>query len=132
MPAYNTLAWKNLVMCQEIGHTLGLDHQDENFSNANLGTCMDYTSDPSTNQRPNAHDYEQLVSIYSQHLDSTNTATATAPSKSGNSVNGIGANVDDPSDWGKAIRKDAKGRDNVFEKDLGKGNKVLTHVFWAE
>ena len=27
---------------QEIGHTFGLDHQDENFSNANLGSCMDY------------------------------------------------------------------------------------------
>ena len=28
---YNKPAWKNLVLCQEAGHTLGLDHQDENF-----------------------------------------------------------------------------------------------------
>src|SRR3989344_796818 len=28
---YNTPAWRNMVMCQEVGHTLGLDHQDENF-----------------------------------------------------------------------------------------------------
>jgi hypothetical protein len=40
-------------MCQEVGHTFGLDHQDENFNNTNLGTCMDYTNDPSTNQHPN-------------------------------------------------------------------------------
>ena len=41
---YNTPVWRNLVMCQEVGHTLGLDHQDEIFDNVNLGTCMDYTN----------------------------------------------------------------------------------------
>ncbi|MDP3956641.1 MAG: hypothetical protein Q8P97_01445, partial [bacterium] len=70
---YNTSAWRNLVMCQEVGHTFGLAHQDENFTNANLGTCMDYTNDPSTNQHPNKHDYDELVTIYT-HLDSINTA----------------------------------------------------------
>ena len=58
--AYNTPAWRALVMCQEIGHTFGLNHQDANFSNTNLGTCMDYTSSPESNQHPNTHDYEQL------------------------------------------------------------------------
>ena len=58
----------SLVSCQEGGHTLGLDHQDENFNNANLGTCMDYTKNPSTNQHPNKHDYDQLLSTYS-HFD---------------------------------------------------------------
>jgi len=53
-----------LVMCQEVGHNFGLGHQDEDFYNPNLNTCMDYTSDPSTNTMPNAHDYEQLVLIY--------------------------------------------------------------------
>ena len=28
---YNTTAWRSLGMCQEVGHTLGRDHQDENF-----------------------------------------------------------------------------------------------------
>jgi hypothetical protein len=80
-PTYNSPPWRNLVMCQEVGHTLGLDHQDENFSNANLGTCMDYTNIPSTNQHPNAHDYSQLVSIYS-HLDSTTTVGLAPPRSS--------------------------------------------------
>lgn len=65
-PTYNTPAWRRLVMCQELGHTFGLDHQDENFSGANLGTCMDYTSDPDgppSNEHPNAHDWEQLLSL---------------------------------------------------------------------
>ncbi|HUO84386.1 MAG TPA: hypothetical protein VM534_04650, partial [Thermoanaerobaculia bacterium] len=39
---YNTPAWRRLVMCQEIAHDFGLDHQDEIFNNANLGSCMDY------------------------------------------------------------------------------------------
>lgn len=72
---YNTPAWRRLVMCQEIAHDFGLDHQDENFNNGNLGSCMDYTNDPDgppSNEHPNQHDYDQLVTIYS-HLDSTTT-----------------------------------------------------------
>ena len=30
---YNTSAWRQMVMCQEIAHDFGLDHQDENFNN---------------------------------------------------------------------------------------------------
>src|SRR5262245_26631587 len=51
--AYNSTAWRNLVSCQEVGHTFGLDHQDEIFDNANLNTCMDYTNSPESNQHPN-------------------------------------------------------------------------------
>lgn len=123
---YNTLPWRNLVMCQEIGHNFGLDHQDEDFNNTNLGTCMDYASDPSTNQHPNAHDYEQLEIIYG-HLDSTTTASQTTASKN------LGEEVSDlRSSWGKAVKQDGRGRDSLFEKDLGGGNKVYTHVFWVE
>ena len=122
---YNTTAWKNLVTCQEIGHTFGLSHQDEDFYNANLGTCMDYTANPTSNQHPNTHDYDELALIYA-HLDTT---TSVGQSTS----NGIGSDIGDlKKDWGKAIKKDSKGNDNVFEKDLGDGNKVITHVFWAE
>ena len=131
---YNTSAWRNLVVCQEVAHTFGLDHQDENFSNPNLGTCMDYTDDPDgtikgqlDNQYPNTHDYGELSIIYA-HLDSTNSAKQTISSKQ-NLGNDIGENV---SNWGKAIRKDKSGKDSVYEKDLGNGNKVLTHVFWTE
>jgi hypothetical protein len=66
---YNKPSWKQMVLCQEIGHTFGLDHQDENFNNQNLGTCMDYSNDPArddgqgNNLHPNAHDYNQLAHI---------------------------------------------------------------------
>jgi hypothetical protein len=118
---YNTSAWRNLVMCQEIGHTFGLDHQDENFNNANLGTCMDYTSNPSTNQHPNQHDYQMLEQIYS-HLDSTTTV--------GMVTNGNG-NAAVPSSWGQLIRTSEGGRTSIYRLDLGHGQSVLTHVFWA-
>lgn len=73
-PRYNTGAWRQMVMCQEVGHTLGLAHADTNFSNLNLGTCMDYTNDPSglrgtngtlANEHPYAGDYKALNGLYS-------------------------------------------------------------------
>ena len=136
-PTYNKPAWRNLVVCQEIAHTFGLDHQDENFYNANLGTCMDYTNDPDggkggasttdpSNEYPNAHDYDILETIY-EHLDSITTVGQTTSSRNlGNEIGNL------RSDWGRGIRQDRQGRDNVFVRDFGRGNKVLTHVFWVE
>ena len=69
------------VMCQEVGHDFGLDHQDTNFTNANLGTCMDYTNDWSTNQHPNAHDFAELDTIYG-HVDSAAVRPAAQPGTS--------------------------------------------------
>jgi hypothetical protein len=76
-PTYNTPAYRQLVACQEIGHDFGLDHQDENFSNANLGTCMDYTSSPSSNQHPNQGDYDQLLCIYDPSKNGSTLSTST-------------------------------------------------------
>src|SRR3954469_10782614 len=119
---YNTTAWRNLVSCQEVGHTLGLDHQDENVSNANLGTCMDYTNNPGTNQHPNSHDYAELVTIYS-HLDSTTTIRQTAASARGNGKSGNGS--------GREVSRSAHGHSSTFVRDLGRGNAVMTFVIWT-
>lgn len=124
---YDTTEWRQMVTCQEVGHTFGLAHQDEAFDNANLDTCMDYTRDPSTNQHPNQHDYDQLETIYS-HLD--------AASSGGGSVD-TGCNpkspkcnpVVVPTGWGRLIS--AHGPQEVFELDLGNGNKQITHVTWT-
>jgi hypothetical protein len=127
-PRYNSTEWRNLVSCQEVGHTFGLDHQDENFSNANLGTCMDYTNDPSSNQHPNQHDYDMLQSIY-QHTDSTTTV--------GQTVNRMPPaasqiDMDGPGQWGRLVSGSREEGHSTYELDFGGGNKVLTHVFWAE
>ncbi len=129
---YNTPAWRQMVMCQEIAHDFGLDHQDENFNNANLGSCMDYTSDPDgppSNMTPNSHDFAQLESIYA-HLDSTTTISSALPS----SVSPAMRNMDfeGPGQWGRLVRSSANGRVQIFEQDFGNDNKVITHVFWAD
>jgi len=107
---------------------------------------MDYTNDPDGggaygpgNEHLNAHDLEQLETMYA-HLDSTNTATlSAAPTKFG--LREVGRPVAQPggdqgvgdtmADWGRAIRQDARGRPNVFVRQLPDGRKVITHVLWA-
>jgi hypothetical protein len=136
-PSYDSSAWRNFVMCQEVGHTFGLDHQDENFSNPNLGTCMDYTSDPDgltlaqlDNQHPNQHDYDMMTQIYA-HLNSNGgSGNSGGKRKPAN----IGTNIDlnDPSSWGQAIRQDAQGKNSLFRRDLGNGQVLVTHVIWVK
>jgi hypothetical protein len=126
---YNTPAWRRLVMCQEVGHAFGLDHQDENFSNANLGTCMDYTSDPDgppSNERPNTHDYDELETIYT-HLDGSTTISATATAMPNRDDGGTS-----PADWGRAVAFTADGQPRVFLKRIGPNRWLRTHVFWIE
>jgi len=125
---YNKPAWRRLVMCQEIAHDFGLDHQDENFNNANLGSCMDYTSNPvgpPSNEHPNSHDFQQIITIYN-HLDSFTTVGAATAGP------GASADVDHPSQWGRLVRSNRNGRVQVYERDFGRGHKVITHVFWAD
>jgi len=62
------------VMCQELGHTIGLGHTSENGSTQN--TCMDYSTSP-TSTAPNSHDYSQLASIYG-HTDTYNSYSGSA------------------------------------------------------
>jgi hypothetical protein len=69
---YNTPSWRALVACQEIGHNYGLGHQDENFATDSTNSCMDYTNLPAGNEHPDAHDYQQLETIYA-HSHSTST-----------------------------------------------------------
>ena len=129
-PTYNTPAWRQFVMCQEIGHDFGLDHQDENFNNANLGSCMDYTNNPGTNQHPNNHDYLQLEDIY-RHLDSTTTVGAsTLPNTMPPAMGQI--DFDTPGQWGRLVSRSRNGRHETYELDFGRGNKVVTHVIWAD
>jgi hypothetical protein len=122
-------------MCQEIAHDFGLDHQDESFDNENLGSCMDYTNDPDggaggavnddpSNEHPNNHDYSQLLTIY-EHKDSTTTVSPLG-------VEAAGQSDDGPAAWGRLVRSNGNNRVQVYELDLGRGQKKITHVFWAD
>lgn len=123
LSTYNKPEWRALVACQEIGHTFGLDHQDEVQTNPNLGTCMDYTNNPSgppSNEHPNTHDYDELGIIYA-HLDSSSTVAAAKV-----------ASAQPADDWGKAVRFTKNGKGRVFVKSLGPNTEVVTFVTWVQ
>jgi len=113
MQQYNTPELRRLVMCQEIGHTLGLSHQDEDFYNIPLGSCMDYSSNPVLNQHPNFHDYEELELIY-EHLDTTTTVISSTL---------------DGNNWGNIVSSGEKSRIHILCEDR---ECLITHVFEVE
>ena len=134
---YNNPNEKLHVMCQEIAHTFGLDHQSTDGSS--LNSCMDYFSNTGANAsstlstKPNAHDFEQLNIIYAQ-LDSTSTFNgATAASLAGIApADSTYVDVsDDANSWGQLVRQSANGRSSVYERHNSDGSKTVTHVYWT-
>lgn len=127
---YNSPNERQHVVCQEVAHTFGLDHQSTDGSS--LNTCMDYFSNTGANAgstlstRPNAHDFAELGIIY-QHLDSTTTVAAmtamTAPSSEVDS--------DDPNSWGQLMSQSSNGRSSTYERFNRDGSQTVTHVFWT-
>ena len=120
---YNKPEWRQLVMCQEIAHDFGLDHQDEDFDNLNLGSCMDYTSFPKGNEHPNQHDFDQLETIYGGHLDTSTTV--------GQTSRGAASQID-RNQFGQLVRSTNGGRTELYSLDLGNRQKIFTFVIWAD
>ena len=116
--AYNTSQERNHVVCQEVGHTFGLDHQSEDGSD--LNTCMDYAAEPQANNiAPNQHDYDELVTIYS-HLDSFTTIKASSTTQAQN-----------PNARPyKVVRKDAR-RESTITEYFSDNSQRITHITWA-
>lgn len=124
-PSYDETA-RSHVVCQEIGHLFGLDHQDE--SGADLNTCMDYDNNLS-NAHPNNHDYQMLETIY-EHLDNGGGKPGGGP---GGLPNGFeNANVHAQENWGTKVSESANGRAALYVRDFGNGYKIFTFVIWAE
>ena len=126
---YNNPNEREHVMCQEVAHTFGLDHQSTDGSSQN--TCMDYFSNTGANATstmsttPNTHDFEELNIIYG-HLDSTTTVAAkTSPAASASEV------TDDPNSWGALVSQSPDGRSSKYEKVNRDASLTLTHVYWT-
>lgn len=123
---YNNASEKLPVVCQEVGHTFGLEHQDT--SGASLNTCMDYyrnTSDDNKSTHPNQHDYDELVTIYT-HLDGYTTIAAAAAPAAAPSAGGADENDDGTP------RGASPSRGSWYVEDQGGGRLLVTHIFWAE
>lgn len=132
---YNQFNWKQSVTCQELGHNVGLGHQDEDFNNGSLFSCMDYQNPPF--EYPNPHDYEQLVLIYN-HLDTYNSYAGadTGGGDSGGGCNapkGKGCNKSDIGNnsigWGMSLGR--RGQMETFIRIDPDGIRHITHVTWA-
>lgn len=126
---YNNPNQKLHVMCQEVAHTFGLDHQSENGSS--LNTCMDYFSNTGANAtnpastRPNKHDFEQLVTAYGHHLDNVTTVAAQLAAVASADI------TDDPRSWGDRLRQSSDGRSSMYQRFNPDGSRTLTHVYWT-
>lgn len=104
------------VLCQELGHVLGLGHNRDGLSGGTPDdSCMNdqpsaglgaYTS-------PNSHDTDQLNAIYGSHVD-------TPPVDDGGDTGGGGGCPPGKPDHPKCNPSEASGR------------WVTVHVFWAE
>jgi hypothetical protein len=122
---YNNTAEMQHVICQEIGHTLGLGHTSEDGSSQN--TCMDYyhntSASDTTSTHPNNHDYGQLAAIYN-HLDSTTTIGSASTSKGSSQGN-------DASGWGRLVAGSRESGESVYELRSSASERVITFVIWA-
>lgn len=126
---YNNPNERQHVVCQEVAHTFGLDHQSTDGSSQN--SCMDYFSNTGANAgstlstKPNQHDFDELNIIYA-HIDSTTTVAAqTAPAATASDV------TDDPNSWGELKRQSPNGRSSEYQRFNRDGSMTLTHVYWT-
>jgi hypothetical protein len=129
---YNNTNERQHVMCQEIAHTFGLDHQSEDGSSQN--SCMDYFSNTGANAgstlstKPNAHDFDELRIIY-QHLDSFSTVAAMSAMAASSSE--VDIDHARPETWGSLVRQSHDGRSSVYERHNRDGSLTATHVYWT-
>jgi len=129
---YNNDQWKLSVACQEVGHNVGLGHQDEDFNNTSLFSCMDYQDPPF--EFPNGHDFDELDTIYG-HLDSYDSYDDGGSTGGGGGCNappGKGCNksgLPGAVGWGASIGR--RGNTETFIRIDPDGTMHITHVTWA-
>lgn len=137
---YNTVPWRQLVICQEIGHTFGLGHVNETYNTANTGSCMDYTNDPDggsggvsnsdpNNMHPNAHDY---ALVNSRHTHIGSIIPGFSPEQIDMPPRALQAyNPTVLAQFGNLVWSGNGGRTERYEIQFAGGWKVANWVIWA-
>ncbi len=134
---YNNTAEMQHVICQEIGHTFGLDHQSE--TGQSLNTCMDYyhntSSSDSKSTHPNQGDLDELLCIYDpgkngQTLTSQGHAcTGTGHLDSSSTVGGTAGSLPDAVPSFSPASRVSESR---YVDRLPNGDLLITWVTWAD
>ncbi|HAU22665.1 MAG TPA: hypothetical protein DCS24_08760 [Erythrobacter sp.] len=132
---YNTDVWRQLVMCQEIGHDYGLGHQNEDFNTNTTDSCMEYTSTPTAiDKTPDDHDYEQLRTIYAHSHGSTDDGGGGGGGGGKGGGRGRPAELpsvgNTPDSWGRPVQFLPNGMPHIYSRDIG-SYRVITHVTWT-
>jgi hypothetical protein len=139
---YNTPEERLHVICQEVGHTFGLDHQST--SGATLGTCMDYyhnVAGDSASTLSDQGDYDQLACIYNKAYNGSTLTFAgqTSPYEAPHSCKGtghddgfttVGAAGFSPAQVG--LPAWANPSQDVYVSHLPNGLTQVSFVRWAK
>ena len=133
---YNHPNWKQSVTCQELGHNIGLGHQDVDFDIASSTSCMEYQNPPFEN--PDSHDFAQLGNIYG-HLDVYDSYDIGGGGGGGGGCNappGKGCNKGETPGhngdigWGMSLGR--RGQTESFMRIDPDGTRHITYVTWAQ
>ena len=137
---YHDPDWRQSVTCQELGHNIGLGHQDEDFINASSASCMEYQDPPFL--MPDYHDYDQLDAIYGHTTDEYNSYAGgddSVDEDGGGSCNaprGKGCNKGEVPGhngdigWGMSIGR--RGQTETFMRIDPDGTRHVTYVTWVQ
>jgi hypothetical protein len=134
---YNNSAEQQHVVCQEVGHTFGLDHQDE--SGISLDTCMDYyhntSSTDTRSTTPNKGDFGELSCIYDPDFKrrTVSSVVSTAYASYTHTCRGTG-HLDSFDSAGAAAAFSpfaSRIRTSEFVARLADGARLVTFITWT-
>ena len=120
---YDYYELRQMVTCQELGHELGLDHQDTDFNNESLFSCMDFQIPPFP--LPNQHDYDQLelnyahVDVYDSYSNDVEEPKDPKPCRGRKCNAGLGLSLG------------RNGQRESFILINDDGTRQVTYVIWA-
>jgi len=120
-PPYNNDQERQSVLCEELGHTIGVDHAYDNSG----GCVIGYAASPPP-LVPSTHDYEMIEGHYAHVNDGATTVGATT------AVAAREETEMDSRNWGAVLEDDEHGRPSVYGKDLAPGQRVTTFVVYPD